>query len=121
MATSFIDIISPHYQDLIERCERRKISLNLDIQNLNVPICDDDHVRVERFLSAEIKRALRNCKAGDKITISESDNETTTRISIKNSGAETLTTSEKEKLIATGYEVHARFGYDTIVTIKLEK
>ena len=121
MATHFIDIFNPHYQNLIERCESRKISLNLDIQNLNVPICDDDHVRVERFLAAEIKRALKNCKAGDKITISEADNDTTVRISIKNSGAETLTTEEKEKLIAAGYEVRARFGYDTIITLKLEK
>lgn len=121
MATHFIDIINPHYQDLIERCERRKISVNLDIQNLTVPICDDDHVRLERFLSAEIKRALKNCKTGDKITISESDDDTYIRISIKNSGAETLSTAEKEKLIASGYEVRARFGYDTIITLKLEK
>ena len=121
MATHFIDIIGPHYQDLLERCEKRKISVNLDIQDLTVPICDDDHDRVDKFLRDEIRRALRNCSAGDKITLSESNNDSTIKISVKNSGAETLSAEEKARLIEAGYEVRARFGYDTIVSLRLNR
>ena len=35
-----IDIISPIYQDLIEKCSRRKISVNLDFQDLSAKIED---------------------------------------------------------------------------------
>ena len=121
MATHFIDIVGPFYQDLFSRCERRKIAVNLDIQDLTVPIHDDDHDRLEMFLTTEISRALKNCTAGDKITIAETNDDKIVRVSIKNSGAETLPAAEKEKLLAAGYEVRARFGYDTIVTLKLEK
>lgn len=121
MATHFIDILSPHYQDLLQRCEKRKISVNLDIQNLAVAIRDENIAPLERFLATEIRRALKNCAAGDKITLSESDDTTTIRISVKNSGAETLLPDEKARLVATGFEVRARFGYDTIITLKLAK
>ena len=121
MATHFIDIIGPRYQDLLSRCEKRKISVNLDIQDLTVPICDDDHDRVDKFLRDEIRRALRNCSAGDKITLSEANNDSTIKISVKNSGAETLSAEEKARLIEAGYEVRARFGYDTIISLRLEK
>lgn len=118
----FIDIVGPAYRDLVEKCEKRKIAINLDFQSLTVKInSDEDVAALEKFLKAEITRALKNCKAGDKITLSEVENDEYIRISIKNSGAETLTADEKEKLIAAGYEVRARFGYDTIVTLKLKK
>ena len=114
-----IDIVSPIYQDLLKSCERRKISVNLDIQDLTLNISDTEPV--EKFFKSEIRRALRNCTAGDKITISEADNDSYVKLSVKNSGRETLSTEEKEKLIATGYEVRARFGYDTIVSLKIAK
>ena len=114
-----IDIVAPIYQDLLKSCERRKISVNLDIQDLTLNISDTEPV--EKFFKSEIRRALRNCTAGDKITISEADNDSYVKLSVKNSGRETLTTEEKEKLIAAGYEVRARFGYDTIVSLKIAK
>ena len=121
MATHFIDILSPHYQDLLQRCENRKISVNLDIQNLAVAIRDENIASLERFLATEIRRALKNCAAGDKITLSETDDTDAIRISVKNSGAETLPPDEKARLVAAGFEVRARFGYDTIITLKLAK
>lgn len=114
-----IDIVSPIYQDLLKSCERRKISVNLDIQNLTVNITEPESV--EKFFETEIRRALRNCAAGDKVTISEADNDSFVKLSVKNSGRETLSAEEKEKLIAAGYEVRARFGYDTIISLKIAK
>ncbi len=121
MATHFIEILSPHYQDLLQRCEDRKISINLDIQNLAVVIRDENIAPLERFLATEIRRALKNCAAGDKITLSESDDTDIIRVSVKNSGAETLSPDEKARLLAAGFEVRARFGYDTIIALKLAK
>jgi len=115
--THLIDIIGPIYQELLKSCERRKISVNLDVQDLRVNIPEPEPV--EKFLRSEIRRALRNCEAGDKITISESDNDDYIRLSVKNSGRHTLLSDEKAKLIEAGYEVRARFGYDTIISLKI--
>ena len=116
LMAKLIDIISPIYQDLLEKCSRRKISVNLDFQNLYISIDDEDTVR--KFFATEIKRALKMCEAGDKITISQS---TTTdgknRLSVKNSAKETLDAETTQKLRDAGYEIRARFGYDTIITL----
>ena len=111
----FVDIISPHYQKLLTSCERRKIAVNLDIQDLTINIRDTEPVNA--FLTSEIKRALKNCSAGDKITLVESADAKAIRVSVKNSGSNTLSAEEKEALRAAGYEVRARFGYDTIITL----
>lgn len=114
----FIDILSPHYQKLIASCNRRKISINLDIQDLTVNIRNAEPV--DQFFASEIKRALKNCGPGDKITLAQTVDSQTIRISVKNSGRSTLTSEEKEALRTAGYEVRARFGYDTVVTIALK-
>ncbi len=119
LMTHLIDIISPIYQDLLKSCERRKISVNLDVQDLTIGIADPEPA--EKILRTEIRRALRNCTAGDKITLSESDNTDFIKLSVKNSGRHTLLADEKAKLIAAGYEVRARFGYDTIVSLKIAR
>lgn len=108
-----IDIISPIYQDLLKKCERRKISVNLDIQDLTLRI--EDSERVEKFYNTEIRRALKMCEAGDKITLSQSGN----RFSVKNSAKTPLDADIVTKLRADGFEVRARFGYDTIITLSL--
>lgn len=119
--THFIDIIGPIYQDLLKTCERRKIAVNLDIQDLSFGVSADDAVIIEKFFKVEIKRAIKNCKAGDKITLSQSVSDDFYRIAVKNSGAETLTPQEKAELIEDGFEVRARFGYDTIIALKLSR
>ena len=119
--THFIDIIGPIYQDLLKTCERRKIAVNLDIQDLSFGVSADDAVIIEKFFKVEIKRAIKNCAAGDKITLSQTVSEDCYRIAVKNSGAETLSPQEKAELIADGFEVRARFGYDTIIALKLSR
>ncbi len=114
-----IDIIGPIYQDLLKSCEQRKIAVNLDVQDLTVKISEPE--LVNKFFKAEIRRALKNCTKGDKITISEANNSEFVKLSVKNSGRETLTEEEKEKLRSAGYEVRARFGYDTIVSMKIAR
>ena len=116
MAT-FIDIIGPIYQELLHRCERRKIAVNLDFQDLTLKI--PDSAPVEQFFHTEIKRALANCAAGDKITLAQTVTDGTIRLSVKNSGLAPLPDAEKEKLRAAGYEVRSRFGYDTIITMRI--
>lgn len=106
-----IDIISPIYQDLLKKCERRKISVNLDIQDLTLRI--ESSERIEKFYNTEIRRALKMCEAGDKITLSQSGN----RFSVKNSAKTPLDADIVTKLRADGFEVRARFGYDTIITL----
>ena len=119
--THFIDIIGPIYQDLLKTCERRKIAVNLDIQDLSFGVSADDAVIIEKFFKVEIKRAIKNCAAGDKITLSQTVSEDCYRIAVKNSGAETLSPQEKAELIEDGFEVRARFGYDTIIALKLSR
>ena len=114
LMVKLIDIISPIYQELLAKCERRKIAINLDIQDLTLKIEDDDKVR--DFYNHEIRRALKLCVAGDKITLAQSSN----RFSVKNSSETTLDTETVQKLRDDGYEVRARFGYDTIITLKLD-
>ena len=115
----FIEILEPHYQELLKSCERRKISVNLDVQDLTVNI--RDVTPVDDFLSSEIKRALKNCTAGDKITLAEAADAHTIKISVKNSGHATLTDAEKKELRSYGYEVLARFGYATLVSVISDK
>lgn len=108
-----IDIISPIYQDLLKKCERRKISVNLDIEDLTLRI--DNAEDIEKFYNTEVRRALKVCEAGDKITLSQNGN----RFSVKNSAKTPMDTDTVTKLRADGFEVRARFGYDTIVTLKI--
>lgn len=108
-----IDIISPIYQDLLKKCERRKVSVNLDIEDLTLHI--DNTEDIEKFYSTEIRRALKLCEAGDKITLSQSGN----RFSVKNSAKTPLDADTVAKLREDGLEVRARFGYDTIISLKI--
>ena len=108
-----IDIISPIYQDLLKKCERRKISVNLDINNLTTKIEDED--LLNKFYQTEIKRAFKSCAEGDKITLSQIGN----RYSVKYSAKTPLSQEEIATLREKGYEVRARFGYDTIITLVL--
>lgn len=119
--THFIDIIGPIYQDLLKSCERRKIAVNLDVQDLSFGVSADDAVIIEKFFKAEIRRAIRNCAAGDKITLSQTIADDYYRIAVKNSGANTLPAEDKAALIEAGFEVRARFGYDTIIALKLPR
>jgi len=115
----FVDIIAPHYQKLLADCDKRKIAINLDIQ---APTINLRQVRrIDEFLTTEIKRALKNCTAGDKITIAETADAHSVRVSVKNSGRTTLSTEEKYALRAIGYEVRARFGYDTIISLVIDR
>ncbi len=114
----FIDIISPIYQDLLNRCDRRKITINLDIQDLTLKV-DDDQVR--DFYEKELKRAYKLCDTNDKITIMQSVSENTIRLSVKNSSDNQLDAKTVEELRQKGYEVRSRFGFDTIVTLKIDK
>lgn len=116
LMVKLIDIVSPIYQELLEKCSRRKISVNLDFQNLYVSVEDDEAVR--KFFTTEIKRALKICEAGDKITISQSTTaDGKFRLSVKNSAKESLDAATVQKLRDSGLEVRARFGYDTIITL----
>jgi len=112
-----IDIISPIYQDLIEKCGRRKISVNLDFQDLSARVEDDE--AVSSFFTAEIKRALKNCETGDKITLSQSSSANGIRFSVKNSAKTPLDAETVDKLREKGYEVRSRFGYDTIISLTI--
>ena len=113
LMAKLIDIISPLYQELLKKCEKRKISVNLDIQDLTLSI--DNIEAVEKFYATEIRRALKLCENGDKITISQNSN----RFSVKNSSKTTLDADTVAKLRDDGLEVRARFGYDTIITLKI--
>lgn len=108
-----IDIISPIYQELIEKCSRRKISVNLDFQDLSAKI--EAPTALEAFFQSEVKRALKLCEAGDKITLSQSGN----RFSVKNSASTQLDNETIDKLREKGYEVRSRFGYDTIISFTI--
>ena len=112
-----IDIISPIYQDLLAKCERRKIAINLDIQNLTVRIPEPENV--EDFYSKEIRRALKRCEEGDKITLAQSFSDEGMRLSVRCSAKEPLDAETVQKLRDSGLEVRSRFGYDTIITLLL--
>lgn len=113
LMTKLIDIISPIYQELLTKCERRKISVNLDIEDLTMRI--EEPESIEKFYTTEIRRALKQCKNGDKITLSQNGN----RFSVKNSADAQLDRETVEKLRADGFEVRARFGYDTIISLTI--
>jgi hypothetical protein len=115
----FIDIISPIYQELLSRCERKKITINLDIQDLTVKINDDEAVK--DFYTTELKRALKLCEPGDKITVAQTVSDDYIRLSVKNSSNTLLAPDIVEKLRNDGYEVRSRFGYDTIISQKIAK
>ena len=115
----FIDIISPIYQDLLKKCARRKISINLDFQDLTIKVADEDTVR--SFYTTELRRALKLCNDGDKITLSQVTKDNKVRFSVKNSSKTPLDSDTVTTLREKGYEVRARFGYDTIITLVVEQ
>jgi len=111
------ELIGPLYQKLLEICSKYDISLNLDIQDPSLSF--DDLSQVRDFLYAQLKRALKNCKPGDTITISEQHNEKCVKFSVRDSG-KTLSNEEQEELRRQDLDVRARYGYDNIITIKFD-
>lgn len=111
------ELIGPLYSKLLTICSKYNISLDLDIQDPSLSF--DDLTEVRNFLYTQLKRALENCKPGDKVIISEHHNDKFVRFSVKDSG-KTLTKSQQEALREQNYEVRARYGYDNIVTVKFE-
>ena len=107
----FIDIISPIYQKLLKDCERRKISINLDIENPTIKITNEQQLL--DFYTTELKRAIKNCDTGGKITLSQTND----RISIRYTSGKLLEPDLVEQLRSKGYQVRARFGYDTIISL----
>ena len=53
-----IDIISPIYQDLLKKCERRKVSVNLDIEDLTLRINNAEDI--EKFYNKTHKQTNNN-------------------------------------------------------------
>jgi len=112
------DIIGMLYQELLSVCEQRGIALGLDIQHPSVRIPEKKLQNVYDFLQSQIERALQDCGDGDHIMISESMTADDIVLTIKNSGR-TLTAESKLKMNKMGYEVRARYGYDTAVSLKI--
>lgn len=114
------EIIGEYYQKLLRICDRHGIALNLDIENPSTKIFQEKALC--DFLKGQIPFAIKACKGheGAHVALVQKSipNSNMSRFSIKYSG-ETLQPEQKEKLIAAGYEVRARFGYDTIISIKL--
>ncbi len=112
------DIIGMLYQELLSVCEQRGVALGLDIQQPSARIPEKKLQVVYDFLQSQIERALQSCSDGDHIMISESMTAEFIVLTIKNSGR-TVTAEEKLKLTKMGYEVRARYGYDTTVALKI--
>ena len=112
------DIIGMLYQELLSICEQRGISLGLDIQHPSVRIPEKKLQSVYDFFQSHIERALQDCGDGDHITISQSMTADDIVLNIKNSGR-TLEEKTRESLKKKGYEVRARYGYDTNVSLKI--
>ncbi len=113
-------IIGEYYQKLLTICDRHKIALNLDLENPSTKVFQEKALR--DFLTKQIPAAVKACKGepDSHIVLAQKsiDGSNMLRFSIKYSG-KTLQPEEKAKLQAAGYDVRARFGYDTIITIKL--
>ena len=102
---------------LSKKCGRRKISVNLDFQDLSLKVADDE--AITSFFASEVKRALKSCEAGDKITLSQAISANGIRFSVKNSAKTPLDAETADKLREKGYEVRSRFGYDTIISLTI--
>ncbi len=113
-------IVGEFYPKLLNICEKRKISLNLDLENPSVKVFQEKRLR--DFLTKYISYAVKNCRKDpdSHVAIIQKSipNSNMSKFSIKFSG-ETLTPEAKQKLLDEGLEVRARFGYDTVVSIKL--
>ena len=98
-------------------CEKRKISINLDLENPSLHVLDEERLRT--FLRDELTRAFKGTKAGDKITISQvTTPDNRIKFSVKSSG-KFLTQEQKARIRAEGLEVSSRYGYGTTISIIL--
>jgi UV DNA damage repair endonuclease len=112
------DVVGMLYQELLSICEQRGISLGLDIQHPSVQIPDKELQSVYDFLQSQIERALQDCDDGDKIVVSETMTDSDIVLAIKNCGR-ALESSVRDALKKKGYDVRARYGYDTNVSLKI--
>lgn len=114
------DLIGPIYQKLLRLCEQRQIAIGLDLENPAAHLIDFNAAK--SFLESEINRALKTCKKGNHIILATSkikDNPNfSLKLSVKYNG-KTLSETTKTALKTSGLDVHSRFGYDNIVSLKL--
>ena len=66
---SIANIIGPIYQNLLGLCEKRKIAINLDLENPSRKIRQEPLLR--QFLKDSLSVAIKSCKPGNKITIAQ--------------------------------------------------
>lgn len=113
-------IIGDYYQKLLRICDRHGIALNLDIENPSLKVFQEKALC--DFLKYQIPMVVKACKGHDGAHIAlvqkSIAGSNMSRFSIKYSG-ETLQPEQKQRLQDAGLEVRARFGYDTIISIKL--
>ena len=64
---SIANIIGPIYQNLLGLCEKRKIAINLDLENPSRKIRQEPLLR--QFLKDSLSVAIKSCKPGNKITV----------------------------------------------------
>ena len=114
---SIAAIIGPIYQKLLQICEKRQISLNLDLERPSLKIRQEQLLR--DFLQDSLSCSIKCCKKHNKITISQSINEQRRiRFSIKSDG-DIFGNDVKAKLTEHGYHVRSRFGYGNTISVEL--
>ena len=117
---SITDIIGKSCQNLLQLCDKHHIAFNLDIENPSLKIFQEKKLR--DFITEEASNAVKSAihhKDGHVAIIQKSIPGTNmAKISVKYSG-DCPTDAEKAALKEKGYEVRSRFGYDTVISIKL--
>jgi len=114
---SIANIIGPIYQNLLSLCEKRKIAINLDLENPSRKIRQEPLLR--QFLKDSLSVAIKSCKAGNKITIAQDLSEDNSiHFSVKYDG-DVLDNTQKAALIEKEYNVRSRYGYGNTISIEI--
>jgi hypothetical protein len=114
---SIANIIGPIYQNLLGLCEKRKIAINLDLENPSRKIRQEPLLR--QFLKDSLSVAIKSCKPGNKITIAQDLSEDNSiHFSVKYDG-DVLDNTQKAALIEKEYNVRSRYGYGNTISIEI--
>jgi signal transduction histidine kinase len=115
--TKLSTIIMPLYNEFLETCNTKKITLDLDLSDPTLTVKDAKPLEksIRSFINSAIKRTSKN----GAISISAKQIGDHIKITIKDSG-DALTRQEITQIENDSTAVHSRMGYGTTVTHKIE-
>ena len=113
------DTLISLYKIALPFCERKKISLNLDLSDPTMTI-DMQQRQLTNSLKSYLQDSILRTHSSGTITLGARPNKKTIEIFIKDTG-DAIPKAKRAEMAAENIDIHSRHGYGTTITLEYPK